>query len=280
MKTKILIFLCLFLSVISCNIENKKLEIPQNEQLRLFSEAKNLKGLEIFIIGKTTIKTIDSINKLLRKEAIQNADYDTKETYNYIGWNNFDSYGKFEYKEGHDDYINSILEKEKEKHCPFKKTYEWSGISERYKIGTIELYNLTLYFYKDTLYKIECEEWSDDLLFKAFIQKYGKGKLLDSTRSEISQKGKNAFGVELTETTTKQTYEKVWENEKVKAIYKHNYTLISNTMGKSGGHVYEGFTIQTKDTTIENTIFRYFDKIYKEEENKKKIKEQESVNKI
>jgi len=189
---KICIYLLLIGLISSCGYKNEheSYKSPEKSTTLLYKEAKSMKGLSLFYIGKTTINDLLKIKKEIKKDS-RYGSY-------YLG-----------------RWIGDDFEKEdNENTCPDIEIYKIS----KYFIGDIEISYLELYFYKNTLYKIRC--WTSDILRDAFIKKYGEGVKIETRDLTGKEKNENLKSVENI----------TWENDSLIATYDSSIESIGTSI--------------------------------------------------
>jgi hypothetical protein len=225
MKKTIFFYLIILLS--ACNIPNKENKRTSSE---LYNEAKELKGLGPLILEKTTIKDLYKIEKSIQKDS---------------------RYEEFEKHLFEDDKINGSS-------CPLEKNYKIYKLM----IGDIEVGDLHLKFYNDTLFKIECDRPSSDLI-NGFLQKYGKGTREKYNKVSGLKGHKNIDSKD----------QIIWENEKIKAI-RENIFLMKNEKIKES---YDYMVISLKSGRIQKAIRQCCDSINIINEKEKNAKKQDDL---
>lgn len=222
MKKLLMPILAVILGSFSCNNPTSKgTESSNLQDTTGFFAARNMKGLAFFKIGESTYsEIIDSIKENIRKDYKNKKETELgltryseyQERYldfkfdkkgNIASQFNREDFGSI-YTEVKYDTINSYLKEdflEREIFgCPNIREIRMHS----FYIGDIEISDLKLKFYKDTLYQIYCSQ--NDEVEEGFKVKYGSGKYVDNT---IGGNGKKVLKID----------EKLmWENQNVKTL--------------------------------------------------------------
>lgn len=159
-----------------------------------FENCKDLEGFAEFKINISTTKDIEKIFK-----SVQDPLKD------YLRGNFEPSFSNGFSKIHYTDTLNSILLNETS-----IRQYDLCGLFGKYKIGDIEVDNIYLLCYNDTLIGVSIKS-PPDAIIKAFISKYGDGKgsrHLNSVHFKDSKKN-----------TISVSENRVWENETLIASY-------------------------------------------------------------
>ena len=214
MKTNTLIILAVVVLFNSCT------QTPKHQVSTVSTEpdttgyysARDLKGLGYFILGQSTFKdTQAKIKAEMRKEPKYNVIGDIDPFYTELVIKQGDStvfYQNPSERSVLDD--NAIA-------CPYNKTIKMY----KYFLAGLELSNVKLDFYKDTLIRISVD--NDDKLIEAFNFKYGKGLLKDETIwntpfGEKRERPSDAL-IKSEKATVKSIYQyHRWKNVKVNAV--------------------------------------------------------------
>jgi hypothetical protein len=248
-------------------------------------KTKNLNGLSHFIIGKSVYSmTLSDLKKEWRtaKKEIGN----TGIMGNAYIYTDMTSVGMGEAYDGLTEIKMDTTKKFESEYDLLHDDIELCKDIKRIKmydyfVGKIDIRNLTLTFFKDTLYKISSNQNED--IDSAFIIKYGKGKYMH----EITWLKNGRIIVNPDEPTTNKLRtsnadishifeQRIWENGKIKAesITDIEYLKTKATSYKSD------FYIILKDTTIENEIKQCHDTGYKKAKDKIQREKNADLNKL
>jgi len=241
---KLFYLLLLSIFLISCN----NVPVVVNVQIpidTLYKQAKDLKGIGPIIIGMP-IKSIKQINKTTNEYDMNNHPFE----------------------------IPYDIKYEKKKLHPDLKIYE----SYSYMIGDFKINSVKLYFYRDTLYKIYTEPYSDDGNIKeAFTVKYNKG----ITKIEVYER----------HNILAERQSNIWENENVIAEYVEVSPKIPSFISdgarnkwfeknRKNWFVDNWFTIQTKSLRILNAVRECENNQYSKEKEEELQKKKATIDKI
>lgn len=160
----------------------------------------NIEGIGIFKIGKTDISIIEELKNELnvKVERTNNSSYQYSKE--------LDS-KKF-ILEFYADTVNSYNSPVYSSVLSDVRIFEVRG----YSVANIELKDLVLYFYKDTLYELKCD-YSQELI-DAVKLKYGEGQL-ESSEREVQCSSRLTGTYSLKE----QTFYTTWSNGLIHAVY-------------------------------------------------------------
>lgn len=222
------IVLLIVISFVSCTTPTPKAGPTITPDTTGYYAARELKGLGYFILGQSTFKmTVNKIKKEMRENKEYRYDPDPfwSEDLRYKDLKVFRKDTSVFYR---DDYLlNDVLA------CPNNDKIELY----KYFVGGLELSNIYLEFYNDTLIAIHSPDYGFNLL-SAFHKKYGEGIQTINTIS-IERDGKDNYRV--------HEKERIWHNDKVKATYEeHSKWLLEKGEITMGGHSYSNdyFTIE------------------------------------
>jgi hypothetical protein len=277
----------IILGLINCSDKNRTIADNYNPIDTLGSyKAKNLNGLSHFIIGVSTYsKTLSDLKKEWKtaKKEIGNTGVMTN-AYYYTDWSSIgmgeDSYsGLVEIKwdtikkyESEYDLLHDDIEL-----CKDVKRIKMID----YYVGNVDIRNLCLTFFKDTLYKITC--YQNDDIDSAFIIKYGKGKYVDKTK--WLKNGRVIINPDQTFIDKNRSpnfniieiYEqRIWENDQIKA---ESMTNIHYVKSNANSYVHD-FYIISKDTIIESELKRCRDLGYAKLKEKTQREKRENLNEL
>jgi hypothetical protein len=127
-----------------------------------YFEARDLHGLANFIIDKSSyVETFRTLNKEFKEDK----RYDNSSPFN-ITETIYDTT---------ENFLNKDILERRIFGCPNLKAIKVST----YFIGDIEISNLKLTFYQDTLIRVDCAQ--NDEIEEGFIAKYGNGKSVDNS---------------------------------------------------------------------------------------------------
>ena len=219
---KKLLFICLVLTIflVSCNQINNKSDNSAKIDTTGYYIARDLKGLATFKIDESTFdETLNQIKNEIRND---------KKSFETSG--KLSKYPDWMYISKENSIINKeyfAIDERTEKNI---KTIEIL----QYFVGEIEIEQLKLIFYNDTLIFISCD--SNEKIEKAFTQKYGEPKNVYRGHQ--------------------------WENQKIKAT---SYTAISE---KTLRIIYFNLEILSK-----NKIINYTKQVNENKEEQKKLDE-------
>jgi hypothetical protein len=238
--------------------------------------ARNMKGIAAFKIGETTrLQALKIIKDEIRKDSRRFKESDYKEMPKYQGYEasypdyTFDKNGNIastfnrEYfdliiKESKYDTIKSYLKEDLLDReifgCPNIKAINIF----QYYIGDIELMSFELKFYRDTLYRISCNQ--EEKIESGFKEKYGDGK------SIINNQWKTPLGIKSEAPENDAMRKKsqllkidekhIWENQNVKAVsqtyIRYVYAGGNDTFSDATSDSF--FVMESKDTKLKERI--------------------------
>ena len=206
MKTFV-IFFTVIIVFVSCDNSNTNLNFKTKIDISFKDEiyksifidssgyyaARNLEGIGNFKLGKTTLSIINDLELSLKTKV--NKVYNNTDEYSFII----------------DTKILQLLPNPNQKYvfenpskysfCPDVKIFKIKKIT----ISGIEIENLFLTFYKDTLVELKCDE--NDNIYKALEYKYGKPNVINETFDYICGAGKKEGNSQII----------LWHNEMIKA---------------------------------------------------------------
>lgn len=172
-----------------------------------FKNCKSLEGIAEFKINKFTITDFRKIHKTIQANLESYLQNELKSDFSN-GFTNI----------YYTDTLNSILEIETS-----IRQYKLGGFGGKYKIGNIELNNLYLLFYNDTLIGIQMTD-VPDVIKEAFIAKYGEGKGYHKDNS-IHYKDHRKSIISVKEV-------RLWENNFILAEYEYELESHPKLLGK------------------------------------------------
>jgi len=265
---------------VSCGQRNSN-QLGSNTSDTTGTSATNkLIGIASFIIDESTYsKTLSTIKNEIRTDKEDRYKYrENKKEFPILDDHTWMSNSGLEDNETR-IYLESVTDANK-KQNPDIKTIEISYPG--YYIGSLEISNLKLTFFKDTLISIECDK---EDIESAFTKKYKPNSAIDETTwktwygetkkrpSENAIKNNRALLIDSRD-------EKIWENEKVKAIaYSHYYWSYKNRKQISAdGNSY--FKMESKNQRRKRQLTESENSIYSLKQNEEKQKEQESLKKL
>jgi hypothetical protein len=278
MKNLIVILLIICISIFSCNNPTSQKNVVVNnvpDTVGYFA-ARNMKGLASYKIGETTYKqALKKIKDEIRKDSKRFKETNYKETPRYNGYNanypdfTFDKNGNISgtfnredfgyiFKEVKYDTLDSYLKEDLLDReifgCPNIRAINIF----QYYIGDIELMSFELKFYRDTLYKISCNQ--EEKIESGFKENYGDGK------SIVNNQWKTPLGIKSEAPENDAMRKKsqllkidekhIWENQNVRAVsqtyIRYVYAGGSDTFSDAASDSF--FVMESKDTKLKERI--------------------------
>lgn len=172
----------------------------------LYAQCKELKGLGPLHIGETTLRQVK------KDKGITLYDFQKKPTFvgGYWGASSFEN------------ELGKYLDKE----AKTIKQYKISDYFSKYKIGELEVRDVCLAFYKDTLVAIsfDCEQG----MLEHYIKKYGNGK---GNKYEWDYR-KGEYGDKDFSYEYEHIENRLWANEHLQMEFKRHSELRKDPEGK------------------------------------------------
>lgn len=243
--------LLLIISFTSCgNLTKPKItdEVFEPTIDSLYTQCRDLKGLGKLHIGSTTLW------QAKRDKGITISGY--SRTPSFVGgyWGANILYDGFDMGE----YLN--------KKATTIKQWEITDIANKYQIGTLEIEDVCLAFYRDTLVAISFE-CSDEML-KHYISKYGNGK--GRKYDYFYSRGK--YGEKGYFSEHKRIENRTWMNKYVTMEYKYSSVYRTSTSQRRG-------EISSSKSCVISSNRRYNDFINTLEKHKTNFKNQKKKKK-
>jgi hypothetical protein len=275
-----LMFLFLTILIASCDQQNGSTKSENANDTTGTAATKNLNGVASFIIDKSTYeKTLSSIKNEIRTDKEDRYKYrENRSSFPSLDDHTWMSNSGLTDNETR-IYLESVTDKSKKQNPDIKRIeISYPG----YYIGNLEISNLKLTFFKDTLISIECDK---EDIESAFTKKYKPNSTLDETTwktwhgetkirpSENAIKNNRALLVDSRE-------EKIWENEKVKATAFSHYSWKYKNKEQTSADGYSYFRMETKNQRRRQQMTESDNSIYTSKEDEEKKKEQESLKKL
>ena len=199
---KRILFILFVITLAACNSIGTKPTITDeafNPSIdSLYAQCQELKGLGNLQIGKTTLRQVKRDKGITMPEFMRSPSF-------INGHWGISALSNYELGEYLDKKATSI------------KQFQISDCIHKYKIGEIEIEDVCLAFYRDTLVAISFDCTGD--ILNHYIEKYGNGKGNKYTYSFV--KGK--YGTPNFTFESKHIENRTWANERVTMEYKYHW---------------------------------------------------------
>lgn len=241
---------------------------------------KRLQGIASFIIDESTYaKTLSLIKNEIRNDKEDRYKYrENRRMFPSLDDHTWMSNSGLNDNETR-IYLESVTDKNKKQNHDIK-TIEISYPG--YYIGTLEISNLKLTFFKDTLISIECNK---EDIESAFTKKYKPNSSLDETTWKTwygetkKRPSDNAIRNDRALLTDSRE-EKIWENDKIKATAYSHYSWSYKGKKQTNADGYSYFKMETKNQRRIHQMTESNNSVYNLKQEEEKSKEQESLKKL
>lgn len=277
---KIIFLVSLPTIFLSCGQQNSSSNNNNSSDTTGTAATKRLKGIASFNIDESTyIRTLSLIKNEIRNDKEDRYKYrENRRMFPSLDDEMWMSNSGLKDNETR-IYLDSVTDKDK-KQNPDIKTIEISYPG--YYIGDIEISNLKLTFFNDTLISIECDK---DDIESAFTKKYKPNSSIDETTwktwlGETKRRPSDNAIRNDRALLTDSREEKIWENEKIKATAYSHYSWTYKGKKQTNSDGYSYFKMETKNQKRINQMTESNNKIYNLKQAEEKSKEQESLKKL
>lgn len=276
---KIIFLFCLPTIFLSCGQQNGSLNNNPSDTTGT-AATKRLKGIASFNVDESTYaKTLALIKNEIRNDKEDRYKYrENKSEFPSLDDHTWMSNSGLNDNETR-VYLESVTDKSK-KQNPDIKTIEISYPG--YYIGNLEISNLKLTFFKDTLISIECDK---EDIESAFTKKYKPNSSIDETTWKTwygetkSRPSDNAIKNDRALLTDSRE-EKIWENDKIKATAFSHYSWTYKDKKQTNADGYSYFKMETKNLRRSHQMTESNNSVYNLKQDEEKSKEQESLKKL